>query len=313
MKKVLAITVALMMAAIVLMPALGYTDQSAGNQSYTATSAGRVNYSFSTGVPAHNLTENMVVNKFSVHTPSVQSTRVAYSFKQGTVMPYSFNLVGVNNAQKEGSQSKKAPVVLGSVAKTAETISVPATAAASAAAAPVANVTAAPAVATPAANVTVAPVVVAPKFTIEGMAFNDMNGNGTVDNNETGLADLTVNLEQPAGTVFTSANTTMDGKFVFSDLSAGEYVVSEVLKTGYKLVSPADGKFTENITDKNVTGLVFANQAMPVEAGNVTINPIEAGNVTINPIKAGNVTINPIEAGNVTINPIEAGNVSMAA
>jgi uncharacterized protein (DUF2141 family) len=273
MKKVLAITVALIMAAIVLMPALGYTDQSAGNQSYTATSAGRVNYSFSTGVPAHNLTENMVVNKFSVHTPSVQSTRVAYSFKQGTVMPYSFNLVGVNNALKEGYQTQKAPAVLGSLAKTVETTGVPATAPA---------VAAAPAVTTAAANVTVAPVVVAPKFTIEGMAFNDVNGNGTMDNNETGLADWTVNLEQPAGKIVTSANTTTDGKFVFSDLSAGEYVVSEVLKMGYKLVSPADGKFTENITGKSVTGLVFANQAMPVAAENAPMAPVVVpSNVTV--------------------------------
>jgi hypothetical protein len=278
MKKVLAITVALIMAAVVLMPALGYTDQSAGNQSYTATSAGRVNYSFSTGVPAHNLTENMVINKYSVRTPSVQSTRVAYSFKQGTVMPYSFNLVGVNNAVKEGYQTTKAPAVLGSIAKTAATVSVPATVAAAApvvnaTAATETNVTAAPVVEAP-ANVTVAPVVVAPKFTIEGMAFNDMNGNSTMDNNETGLADWTVNLEQPAGTVVTTANTTTDGKFVFSDLSAGEYVVSEVLKMGYKLVSPADGKFTENIADKNVTGLVFANQVMPVAAENATVAPV---------------------------------------
>jgi hypothetical protein len=273
MKKVLAITVALIMAAVVLMPALGYTDQSAGNQSYTATSAGRVNYSFSTGVPAHNLTENMVVNKYSVHTPSVQSTRVAYSFKQGTVMPYSFNLVGVNNALKEGYQTQKAPAVLGSLAKTVETTGVPATAPA---------VAAAPAVTTAAANVTVAPVVVAPKFTIEGMAFNDVNGNGTMDNNETGLADWTVNLEQPAGMVVMSANTTTDGKFVFSDLSAGEYVVSEVLKMGYKLVSPADGKFTENITGKSVTGLVFANQAMPVAAENAPVAPVVVpSNVTV--------------------------------
>jgi SdrD B-like domain len=274
MKKILAITVALIMAAVVLMPALGYTAQSAGNQSYTATSAGRVNYSFSTGVPAHNLTENMVINKYSVHTPSVQSTRVAYSFKQGTVMPYSFNLVGVNNALREGYQTKKAPAVLGRVAKTAENVGVPAPATAPAAAAPVASVTATPAVETTPANVTVAPVVVAPKFTIEGMAFNDMNGNGTMDNNETGLADWTVNLEQPAGMVVMSANTTMDGKFVFSDLSAGEYVVSEVLKMGYKLVSPADGKFTENISDKSVTGLVFANQAMPVAVENATVAPV---------------------------------------
>jgi hypothetical protein len=294
MKKVLAITVALIMAAVVLMPALGYTDQSAGNQSYTATSAGRVNYSFSTGVPAHNLTENMVINKFSVHTPSVQSTRVAYSFKQGTVMPYSFNLVGVNNALREGYQTKKAPAVLGRVAKTAENVGVPAPATAPAAAAPVASVTATPAVETTPANVTVAPVVVAPKFTIEGMAFNDMNGNGTMDNNETGLADWTVNLEQPAGMVVMSANTTMDGKFVFSDLSAGEYVVSEVLKMGYKLESPADGKFTENITDKSVTGLVFANQAMPVAVENATVAPIvmPSNNVTA-PVNATPMNTTP--------------------
>jgi len=282
MRKVLAITVALMMAAVVLMPALGYTDQSAGNQSYTAASAGRVNYSFSTGVPAHNLTENMVINKYSVHTPSVQSTRVAYSFKEGTVMPYSFSLVGVNNAMREGYQTKKAAAVLGSAAKTAETTGVPAAATTPVAAAPETNVTAAPAVETAAANVTVAPVVVAPKFTIEGMAFNDENGNGTMDNNETGLADLTVNLEQPAGTIMMSATTATDGKFVFSDLSAGEYVVSEVLKMGFKLVSPADGKFTENIVDANVTGLVFANQALPAAAENATVEPVVApSNVTV--------------------------------
>jgi uncharacterized protein (DUF2141 family) len=228
----------------------------------------------------------MVVNKYSVHTPSVQSTRVAYSFKQGTVMPYSFNLVGVNNAQKEGDQTKKVTAVLGSIAKTTETTGVPAPVVAAApvvnaTAAPETNVTAAPVVEAP-ANVTVAPVIVAPKFTIEGMAFNDTNGNGTMDNNETGLADWTVNLEQPAGTVVTTANTTTDGKFVFSDLSAGEYVVSEVLKMGYKLVSPADGKFTENITGKSVTGLVFANQAMPVAAENAPMAPVVVpSNVTV--------------------------------
>jgi hypothetical protein len=68
-----------------------------------------------------------------------------------------------------------------------------------------------------------------------------------------------------------SANTSLEGKFAFSDLAAGEYVVSEVLKTGWKLVSPSDGKFTENITDMSVTGLVFANQMMPVAAENVTM------------------------------------------
>lgn len=306
MRKVLAITVALMIAVIISMPALGYTAQIAGNQSYTATSGPRVDYSFSSGAPAHNMTPEMVSTKYSVHTPAVQSNRVPYSFKQGTVMPYSINLGGVNNALSEGYQTNKAPAVLGSVAKMAET-SVPAQetvvapAAAPAAEAVETNVTVIPAVEAVEANMTVEPEVVVPKFTIEGMAFNDTDGNGTMDNNETGLADWTVNLEQPAGNVIMSANTSMDGKFAFSDLAAGEYVVSEVLKMGWTLVSPSDGKFSENITDMSVTGLVFANQAMPVAAGNETIMPIEQGNVTINPIEQGNVTINPIEQGNVSM------------
>jgi hypothetical protein len=254
MSKVLAITVALMMASIVLMPALGYTDQVAGNQSYTATSGGRVNYSLLSGVPAHNMTQEMVASKYSIHTPAVQSNRVAYSFRQGTVMPYSFNLVGVDNAIREGYATKKAPAVLGSVAKTAETTGIP---------------TATVEPAKPAVNTTPAPVT--PTFSIEGMVLDDMNGNGAMDNNETGLADWTVNLEKPAGMVITSVNTTTDGKFMFTDLSAGEYVVSEVVKMGWTPVSPADGKFSENVTDMSVTGLVFANQAMPVALENTTV------------------------------------------
>ena len=261
MRKVLAITMAFMMAAIVLMPALGYTGQSAGNQSYTVVSGGRVDYSVSSGVPAHNLTQEIVASKYSIHTPAVQSNRVAYSLKQGTVMPYSFNLVGVNNALSQGYQTKKAPAVLGNVAKTAETIGIPTV---------TAPVETAPVVETEPANMTAAPVV-APTFTIEGMVFDDMNGNGTMDNNETGLADWTVNLEQPAGMVIMSANTTMDGKFMFTDLSAGEYIVSEVVKMGWTPVSPADGKFSENVTDMSVTGLAFANQAVPVAMENTTV------------------------------------------
>jgi hypothetical protein len=266
MRKVLAITVALMIAAIVSMPALGFTNQIAGNQSYTATSGARVGYSIALGAPGHNLTQDMATSESPVSPPAVQSTRVAYSIKQGTVMPYSVSLVDVMGEQT------KAPVVLGSAANTTEA-SMPATETVA-----------------PVANVTAAPEVVVPGVTIEGMAFNDTDGNSTMDNNETVLADWTVNLEQPAGNVIMSVNTSMDGKFAFSDLAAGDYVISEVLKMGWRIVSPSDGKFSVNITDTSVTGLVFANQIMPIEAGNETVMPVEAENVTVVPIEAENVT-----------------------
>lgn len=257
MRKVLAITVALMIAAIVFVPALGYTIQSAGNQSYTITSGSRVAYSISEGAPAHNLTADMITNKYSFQAPAVQSTRVPYSFKQGSAQPYSAKLVGVN-AVSEGAQTTKEAATVGEAAKAQET-AVTATPVENAAAA---NVTA-PAVqnATAPANVTAPAPVVEPKFTIEGIVQDD---------NNTGLANWTVNLEQPAGTVIKNATTALDGKFAFTDLAAGEYTVSEVIQMGWSLVTPVDGKFTLTITNESATNLAFINMPVPAAPQNVT-------------------------------------------
>ncbi|MGB5101231.1 MAG: hypothetical protein WBN94_11620 [Methanothrix sp.] len=125
MRKILAITVALMIAAIVLMPALGFTNQAAGNQSYSAKSGNHVEYSFKTlNVPAHNLTPDMVVNKYSFKSASVQSTRMPYSFQQGSATTYSLKLIGVENAVAEGMKTKKPVAKLGSMNKEEESTSV---------------------------------------------------------------------------------------------------------------------------------------------------------------------------------------------
>ncbi|MHB8118830.1 MAG: SdrD B-like domain-containing protein [Methanothrix sp.] len=256
MRKVLAITVALMIAAIVLMPALGYTNQAAGNQSYTAKSGNQVEHSFKTlNVPAHNLTQDMVANKYSFKSAAVQSTRMPYSFQQGTATPYSLKLVGVENAVAQGMKTMKPVAKLGSMNKVEE---------------------AAPVVAPAAVE---ALPVVEPKFAIEGMLFNDTNGNGTMDSDEAGLAGWTMNLEQ-AGIVINSSTTAADGKFAFADLAAGEYNVSEVLVEGWSIISPAEGKSVVTIVDTSVTNLVFANQLAPIVAVPEVIVPAVAENVT---------------------------------
>jgi hypothetical protein len=247
MRKILAITVALMIAAIVLMPALGYTNQAAGNQSYTAKSGSQVEHSFKTlNVPAHNLTPAMVANKYSFKSAGVQSTRMPYSFQQGTPTPYSLKLVGVENAVAEGMQTKKPVAKLGSMMEEAapktETI--------------------APVVAEPVAE---------PKFSIEGMV---------VDNNQTGLAGWTINLTKD-GAVINSVPTAADGKFAFPDLAAGEYTVSEVLMEGWSIISPAEGKSVVTIADASVIDQVFVNQLVPVVvAVPEVVVPVVAGNVT---------------------------------
>ncbi|OPY52773.1 MAG: Cna protein B-type domain protein [Methanosaeta sp. PtaU1.Bin112] len=279
MRKILAITVALMIAAIVVMPALGYTNQAAGNQSYSVKSGNPVGYSLETiNVPAHNLTPDMVANKYSFKSAGVKSTRLAYSFQKGDNAGYSFNLVGVENAVAEGMKTVKATAKLGSMTgsindaaasgpageiaaastPSAETATTPAPSAE----ATVASTTSAEAA--PAA----APEAAAPTtFSIEGIV---------VDNNQTGLADWTVNLTKD-GAVINSVPTAADGKFAFPELAAGEYTVSELIMEGWNVVSPAEGTATVNISDANVTDLVFVNQLIPV----VAAAPVVAENVTI--------------------------------
>ncbi len=262
MRKILAITVALMIAAIVIMPALGYTNQAAGNQSYSAKSGSPVEYSLKTiNVPAHNLTPDMVVNKYSLKSAGVASTRMAYSFQRGAVAPYSFKLIGVENAVAQGMKTVKPTAKLGNMADSISdaTASGPAGEVA-AEPAPAAEAAAAP-VTEPAAEPAAAPAPEAPAtFSIEGMV---------VDNNQTGLADWTVNLTKD-GAVINSVPTAADGKFAFIELAAGEYTVSELLVDGWNVVSPAEGKATVNITDASVTDLVFVNQLAPVVAETAT-------------------------------------------
>jgi hypothetical protein len=270
MRKILAITVALMIAAIVIMPALGYTNQAAGNQPYTAKSGNPVEYSLKTiNVPAHNLTPDMVVNKYSFKSAGVTSTRMAYSFQSGSVAPYSFKLVGVENAVAQGMKTVKPTAKLGSMAGSINDES---------ASGPAGEVAAKPAptaeaAATPAAEPAATPAPEAPTtFSIEGMV---------VDNNQTGLADWTVNLTKD-GEVINSVPTAADGKFAFIELAAGEYTVSELLVEGWNVVSPAEGKAIVTITDASVTDLVFVNQLAPVVAAvPEVVAPVVAENATV--------------------------------
>ncbi|MDD1742307.1 MAG: hypothetical protein LUQ47_03135, partial [Methanotrichaceae archaeon] len=125
MKNILAITVALMIAAVLLMPAMGYTIKSPGNQSYSFVSGPRINYSIGMGIPAHNLTPEMIVVTKRTIMPAVTTTRVPFSFnivprtaaiipavqtiKQG--QPAQLETVGMVTKPVEAAANITAPVV----------------------------------------------------------------------------------------------------------------------------------------------------------------------------------------------------------
>ena len=118
MRKVLAITAALMIAVAVIMPALGYTNQAAGNQTYSITAGDKLqNYSLVTMTPAHSLTAQMIVNKFSFQSAGIKSTRMPYSFSAGAAPTYSVKAMGADSVTALGAAADKQAAMLGSLNK----------------------------------------------------------------------------------------------------------------------------------------------------------------------------------------------------
>ena len=104
-------------------------------------------------------------------------------------------------------------------------------------------------------------VVVTVTYSISGMKFNDLNGNGIKDAGKPGLSGWTINLEQPAGTVIDSTTTAADGSYIFTYLDPGDYTVREVLKPGWVQTCPAaPGTYSVTLIDTSSTGNDFGNR-----------------------------------------------------
>ncbi len=86
-----------------------------------------------------------------------------------------------------------------------------------------------------------------PTGSISGIKFEDLNGNGTKDGGEEGLAGWTIFLDENSNGVLdgqeASTTTILGGGYEFTGLVAGSYVVREVLQGGWSQTAPASGKY----------------------------------------------------------------------
>ncbi|VVB91156.1 SdrD B-like domain protein [uncultured archaeon] len=139
----------------------------------------------------------------------------------------------------------------------------------------------------------------APKGNISGIKFNDLNGNGTQDAGEPGLANWTITLTNDTGVTITQT-TAPDGSYNFTNLTDGNYTVGEVLQPGWIQTAPAvsmtgSATYTVNISGGNgVVGKDFGNFQLGSVSGtkfedlnaNGVRDPNESGlagwNITIN-------------------------------
>ena len=106
------------------------------------------------------------------------------------------------------------------------------------------------------------PVEPAPLGQPCGAKFADLDGNGTWDANEPGLAGWTIQLLDAAGNVVATATTGPGGRYCFQDVPAGSYTAQEVSQTGWAQTLPsAPGTYSVGVgAAYPARTLLFGNQ-----------------------------------------------------
>ncbi len=97
-----------------------------------------------------------------------------------------------------------------------------------------------------------------PKMNISGLLYEDKNGNGASDSGEA-LSGWTVQITKPDQSQV-SVLTREDGTYIFQDLDAGSYTISETLPSGWVAAVPEGGSHNVDLSEGDVEGLDFVNK-----------------------------------------------------
>ncbi len=118
---------------------------------------------------------------------------------------------------------------------------------------------------------------------ISGTVFNDANSNGKQDSGETGIANITIyndannNGKLDSGEASTTTNSS--GSYTLSSLSAGAYIIRQILPSGDKQTLPGSG-LGDHITLASKQVVTNANFGDHGSAVVVTPPPTGAGSIT---------------------------------
>ncbi|MGC8879601.1 MAG: SdrD B-like domain-containing protein [Anaerolineae bacterium] len=98
-------------------------------------------------------------------------------------------------------------------------------------------------------------------LSISGMKWNDVDGDGQKDSEESGLLGWEITLSGGPRNLITSTLTDDSGAYHFDNLEPGVYVVSETLRSGWTQTYPeTPGTHTVTLTDQSVRGVDFGNR-----------------------------------------------------
>ncbi len=97
-------------------------------------------------------------------------------------------------------------------------------------------------------------------FSISGMKFNDLDGNG-VNDGEPGMENWKITLSDSSdgNSVQKETTTGKDGSYSFEGLIPGTYTIAEVEQSGWVRTAPQEGSHTVTITNADTSGKDFGN------------------------------------------------------
>ena len=94
-------------------------------------------------------------------------------------------------------------------------------------------------------------------LSMSGTTFNDRNGDGFRTQDEPGLPGWTIILEHDGKEIRTTTNDS--GRYIFNNLEAGKYTVTENVVAEWSLTSPSGGNYTINLVDKDAINYNFGD------------------------------------------------------
>lgn len=131
---------------------------------------------------------------------------------------------------------------------------------------------------------------------VTGVAFDDVNGNTTLDANEPKMGGLLINLKD-ANDIILNSSTDNAGAFSFSGICDGQYVLSPTLPSGVNVLSPVGGNYNIIIAGGNsVSDRDFALTEATTLTGTVILTPIPTASGT----PSGTLTPTPTASQSAT-------------
>jgi len=102
-----------------------------------------------------------------------------------------------------------------------------------------------------------------PPVTIRGMAYEDINRNGILNEGEPGLLGVTITLKDQNGNYLSEAMTNDRGYFNFTKLEPTHYNIEETVPDGYKNTTPASVEVNalEGEPEREIS---FGNRSVPL-------------------------------------------------